>query len=42
MASAIVYIAGILAVKAVNAILISAMVDKQLNEYEERSGGDGH
>ena len=41
VSSAIVYIAAMLAVKAVNSILISAMVEKQLNQHKGRSGGDG-
>jgi uncharacterized protein YqgC (DUF456 family) len=40
LASLIGYIAGVFAVKAVNTILISAMVEKQLNQNKESSGGD--
>ena len=41
VSAVIVYIAAMLAVKAVNSILISAMVEKQLNQRKGRSGGDG-
>ena len=41
VSSAIVYIAALLAVKAVNSILISAMVEKQLSQRKGRSGDDG-
>lgn len=34
------YIAGALTVKAINAILISAMVTKQTNKGKERTGGN--
>ena len=41
LASLIGYVAGVLAVKAVNMILINAMVEKQLNQHhKEASGGD--
>jgi len=40
VASVIVYVAVILAVRAVNAILISAMVEKQLSHNKGRSGDD--
>ncbi len=41
ISSAIVYIAAALAVKAVNSILISAMVEKELTQRKGRSGDDG-
>jgi len=34
------YIAGALAVKAINAILINAMITKQANKGKERTGGN--
>jgi hypothetical protein len=38
--SVIAYIAGTWAVKAVNAILISAMATNQMNQQEEKESGD--
>ncbi len=35
----IAYIAGTLAVKAVNAILISAMITNQMNQQKEKNSG---
>lgn len=40
MGSVLAYIAGIWAVKAVNAILISAMVTNKMNQQEEKNSGD--
>ncbi len=34
------YIAAALAVKAINAILISAMIENQLNQQKEKTGGN--
>ena len=38
--SVLAYIAGTWGVKAVNAILISAMVTNQVNQQEEKDSGD--
>lgn len=38
--SVLAYIAGVWAVKAVNAIFISAMVTNQMNQREEKESGD--
>ena len=34
------YIAGVLVVKAINAILISAMISNQMNRQKEKDSGD--
>ncbi len=34
------YIAGVLVVKAINAILISAMITNQMNRQKEKDSGD--
>jgi hypothetical protein len=42
LGAVIAYIAGTLAIRAVNVILISAMVTKQMNQQKEKnSGGKG-
>jgi hypothetical protein len=38
--SVLAYIAGVWAVKAVNAIFISAMATNQMNQREEKESGD--
>ena len=40
VSSVLAYIAGVWAVKAVNAILISAMATNQMNQREEKNSGD--
>lgn len=40
LGSVLAYIAGIWTVKAVNAILMSAMVTNEMNQQEEKNSGD--
>jgi len=40
--AALAYLVAALAVKAINAILINAMITKQIKQEKEKGGGGGH
>ena len=42
LAAVIVYISTSIAVKAISAILMDAMVDRQMNQQKEASNGNGN